>query len=266
MQFMNTSIKTNIENIGLSEAEANTYVALLSQSGGMSVLELSRMVNVPRATLYGHLETLLKAALVKKGLQDGRTVFYAESPTTITDLYDRRINELKSEREKFVVEMESYTKINSYYSPKFYVYDQSNAASQILWDVLRAKEKETYWLWPISEMVRSIPVDVLNEFHQERMKRGIWLNVLWPDAKRVEQEQYSFMEGSPNEKNFMRRVRILPKEIDQTTGYGIYGTKVAFLSSEQEHYGFVIDSKELTKTFKNQFDYFWSISKTLTSK
>jgi hypothetical protein len=44
-------------------------------------------------------------------------------------------------------------------------------------------------------------------------------------------------------------------------GYEIYGNKVAFISSGSENYAFVIESKELVQTLRNQFDFFWKISK-----
>lgn len=37
--------------------------------------------------------------------------------------------------------------------------------------------------------------------------------------------------GHPNPEKSLRKIRILPESIDFTMGYGIYGNKVAFISS-----------------------------------
>ena len=108
-------------------------------------------------------------------------------------------------------------------------------------------------------MIESIPESTYEMFMRERVKRGIWLNVLWPESKKVNFSDHPFL-GS---KDQLRKVRILPRGIDQFMGYGIYGSKVVFLSTKREHYGFIIDSVELSNTLKEQFDYFWKQSKQI---
>lgn len=55
---------------------------------------------------------------------------------------------------------------------------------------------------------------------------------------------------SEDEKAPLRRVKILPKGLDQDVGYGIYSNKAAFISSDSENYAFVIESKGLSRTLK----------------
>ena len=62
---------------------------------------------------------------------------------------------------------------------------------------------------------------------------------------------------------FKREIRIAPKEAQFSLGYWIYGNKVAFLSSRQENYGFIIQSGELVETLLAQFELLWKISKPL---
>ncbi len=42
--------------------------------------------------------------------------------------------------------------------------------------------------------------------------------------------------GHLNPKKSLREIRILPKNIDFTMGYGIYGNEVAFIPSQRENY------------------------------
>src|SRR6185436_1645390 len=109
------------------------------------------------------------------------------------------------------------------------------------------------------DMLKRVSKDKLEEFHHERIRRNIWMNVLWPDKSKLDIKNSPFLL-SPDEKVSLRRVKILPKGFDQDIGYGVYGNKVAFISSGREDYAFVIESKELSQTLKKQFDFFWKIS------
>ena len=106
-------------------------------------------------------------------------------------------------------------------------------------------------------MLKYIPSDVYENFHQERIHRNMKFNVLWPENQKVNLSEVKIL-GSKNKS--LREIRILSGKLDSLLGYGIYGNKVAFISSKKENYGFIIDSKELSRTLKLQFDYWWKLS------
>lgn len=250
-------IKKVLKEIGISEMESNTLILLLSEPEGLSVLRLSKKLNLPRTTIYGHIESLTKKSLVKKGVTERGAVFYAENTETISSLFDEKkknIDEAKKEFEKIAISKFN----NQNYGPKFTVYDRPDAAEAIFRDILRSRPKRTCWFWPVGEMVKTVPEDAFVFFQIERAKRKINLDVLWPEKRSVDLKKHLYLTP---EKESLRNIKILPKEIDHMMGYGIYGNKVAFISSKRENYGFIIDSKELSETLQNQFDYFWEISK-----
>jgi hypothetical protein len=47
-------------------------------------------------------------------------------------------------------------------------------------------------------------------------------------------------------------------------GYWLYEDKVAFLSSEKEGFGFVVQSKDFANLMKVQFEEIWKISTTVS--
>ncbi len=250
-----------LKQLNCTEFETKTFLALLTETKGASVVNISKKLKLPRTTLYGHLESLMKKGLVRKTIGDRGSIFYTETITNIQELYEEKINQLKKSQKEIKKIMENKKSIQSY-EPKFIIHDKPRAAEMIFRDVLRSKEKQTYWFWPVKEMVESISNNTYEIFMKERIKRGIWLNVLWPDSKKIDFSEHSILGPKEKEKS-LRRVKILPKEIDQFMGYGIYGSKVAFLSTKREHYGFIIDSIELSNTLKKQFDYLWKQSKKI---
>lgn len=252
------NIKEILKFIDLSEAESNTFSALLSYPEGVSVLTLSRKLNLPRPTIYGHIDVLINKGLVKKGVGEEGSVFYPETHENILRIYDEKVEKVEQAKEELTKTLSEY-KTEIVHKPRFIVYEGSEAYEAVFRDILRSREEQTYWFWPLSEMVKKIPEETFFNFHKERVKRGIWLNVLWPHAKKLDLEKHPLL-FSKEEKVSLRRIRTLPKKIEQTVGYGIYGTKVAFISSQRENYAFVIDSKELSDSLKSQFDFLWSLS------
>lgn len=245
--------------INLADFEAKTFTALLAEPKGSSVLNLSKKLNLPRTTIYGHLDSLIQKGLAKKTLAQQGTLFFTENLETISSIYDKKIKQLKKAKDN-LAELIKKQEFPESYQPKFLYYNKPGAGQAILRDILHSGVKESQWFWPIREMIKVLTPDILEWFNLERVARSIWLDILWPPKRQVQIKENPFMLPADPKKS-LRKVKILPTNIDQTLGYCIYGTKVAFISSEKENYGFIVDSQELAQTLKSQFDYFWQISK-----
>lgn len=256
---MNENIQEIISHIGLNKNEAATFSVLLQYPDGISVLELSRDLNLPRPTIYSHLETFLKIGIAKKGLHENTSIMYPESKEIIESIFEEKIMSLKKSKEYFSSTFDN-KKTATKFKPKFFVYEGQNAYEHVWRDILRTRQ-DSFWVWPVKGMLeKGISSEKLQEFHKERVKRNITMNVLWPEKMKLDIKQSPFLL-SLDTKESLREIHILPVGLEQEVGYGIYGNKVAFISSGSENYAFVIESKELTKTLKNQFDFFWKISK-----
>lgn len=253
------NIASVLQQIGLNDFEANTFTALLAETKGTSILNLSKKLNLPRTTIYGHLDSLIQKGLAKKTLGEQSALFFAENLDAISEIYDKKIKQLNYAKNN-LAEIIKKQQFPASYQPKFIYYDKPTAGQAILRDILRSGVKESQWFWPVKEMIKVLTPDVMEWFNKERVTRGIWINVLWPPKRRVQIKDNPFMLPADPQKS-LRKVKILPANIDQTLGYCIYGTKVGFISSTKENYGFIVDSQELAQTLKCQFDYFWKISK-----
>ncbi|MEK9151430.1 MAG: helix-turn-helix domain-containing protein [Patescibacteria group bacterium] len=246
-----------LHQLGIAAMEADTLITLLSEPEGMSVVRLGRKLNLPRTTIYGHLGSLAEKGLVKKGMTEKGSLFYAEDIETIANLFNDKKRDIEAAKQEFEKILSSEF-IAPSYNPKFTVYDRPGAAAAIFHDILRSRPQKTCWFWPVGEMIKTVPEEVFAFFQAERAKRMIYLDVLWPKRSAVDLKKHPYLTP---ERESLRNIKILPGEIDSMMGYGIYGNKVAFISSKRENYGFIIDSKELSETFQSQFDYFWKISK-----
>lgn len=61
-------------------------------------------------------------------------------------------------------------------------------------------------------------------------------------------------------KDILTHRRFLPKGMEWTMGYTIYGDRVSFISSHKEVFGFIVYSKEFAALMKLQFDVLWHMA------
>lgn len=252
-------IEDILESLLCSEGEKKTFLTLLAAPKGLSVVSLSKQLSMPRPTLYGHVEALGEKGLIRKGLHGSGAIFHVEDAAHIEAIFNAKMYDFERAKQS-VREALSQHSLQQNFAPRFTVYEGRDAYEKVFRDMLISGEKELQWIWPLTELMKQVPEQVFFDFHTERVQKGIWLHALWPYSKKVALEKHPLL-FSIKEKEALRQIRLLPPEIDQTIGYGCYGSKVAFISSEREHYAFTIESKELSMMYKNHFQFLWKISK-----
>ena len=94
--------------------------------------------------------------------------------------------------------------------------------------------------WPIKDMFKSLGEGFFEEFNKERVRRGIYIDAIWPENQVIDMDDYPFM-GTGGK--FMREIRVAPKDINFSMGYWIYENKVSFVSSQKDNFGFIIAVK-----------------------
>ncbi|MEK7509586.1 MAG: helix-turn-helix domain-containing protein [Patescibacteria group bacterium] len=253
-----------LEQLGCSIHEARTFLALCEAREGASVVQLARKMNIPRPSVYGYLSGLIAKGLVKKSRGNEGARFHAESPEYVGSLFAEKAHEMNTARPHIIHELSNLTDMHVH-EPKFFFYDGADAADRVFRDVVRSGEKNIFWFVPIRDTLKVISFEVMQRFHRERIARNMKIQVLWPLNQKVRIRDYPQLLDEDPRKS-LREVRILPAHMDMWLGYGIYGTRVAFNASQRENYGFIVDSVDLSRTLKKQFDYWWRISKPLESK
>lgn len=112
-------------------------------------------------------------------------------------------------------------------------------------------------MWPMSEMMKVLGPEYLEELNEKRIKRNIFLRAIWPEDKKLDTKKYPYLKG---DEDHLRELRFAPKGMTWDMGYWMYEDKVAFLSSEKEGFGFVVQSKDFSHLMKIQFEEMWKIS------
>jgi sugar-specific transcriptional regulator TrmB len=250
--------------LGVSESESSVFDALLNCPHGISVVEMSRVLNIPRPTIYARLERLIAKGLVRRGLEESGSVYSPETPEIISDIYKKAAMEIEEKR----LQLDQYIEQKNpefFYRPKFSLIKNSESAETIFREVLRSRVKSISIFWPVREMEKVVSSEIFSFWFSERLARNMYIQVLWPSQQKVPLARVD-AHAPRNIEDLKREIRILPRGIQSHLAYFIYGNKISFLSSQKEGYAFTLDSKDMVELHQSQFDFLWTQSAPYTEK
>lgn len=240
--------ETILEKFGLSEKEAKVYMAVL-ELGSSTVKPISLRSGVKRTSVYNFIDELVDRGLISVTLKRGRHYYQAQSPDRLIEIERERYKKLKVLMPQF---MAMYNSLKE--KPKIHYYEGKRGLKQLFSEEIRAK-KEILYLWPLRDLINIIGKKYLERINKERIKRGIPIKVIRHPEKEV---WFKMSEGDPK---YLRELRFTPKKLKYSMGFGIYDSKkIAFLLSQKENIGIMIESREMAQMMTMLFNVLWNIS------
>jgi sugar-specific transcriptional regulator TrmB len=242
--------KELLTNLGLREAEAKIYLALL-RHGQVSIRTLAAQTTINRGQVYESLKKLSAIGLVSFIRKGQRRSFAAESPEKILDLLNERKKELQQVQtaaQNLIPALMAAGKRNNG-EPLVRFYEDNEGIETILRDVLvttsRLANKE-YYLYSSLPLRRFIHKSFPN-FTKRRIKEGIFVKVIavGKGGDTAELSERKFLPGPSGE---------------TTSSYTIvYADKVALVSvsADQTPYGVVIEEPGVASMQKYLFEQLW---------
>ncbi len=254
------TIQKLTKHFDCSEEERVALQHLIAE-GEQTVFSLSKFTQIKRTTLYGVLEKLLHKGLVVQINKGGAQRFAIATKEKIEKLLSEKIDEISIVKGTLSQMIENI-KTNST-APELQVYEGVEGVKHILRDLTLRSNIETEAFWPIKKMLETLSPEYFEQLNKERIKRNIYTRAIWPQSQIVDTKKFPYL-GSGEE--FLRDVRVAPKQIDFSMGYWIYGDSVAMLSSKKEMFGFIIRSAEFADMMRKQFNLVWGLSRPFKQK
>lgn len=255
-------IRDILGTIGFREEESNVYIALI-EGGSSSAGALAKKMHLPRPTIYGYLDRLKEAGLAEQTSKSGVKVFQAAPPSTLHDIYKKKINTLQDNARKLdslVPELEQMSAVAGG-KPQIHIFEGAKGAKQLWEDVLLYPNTDTLAFWPVLKMMHSLDEDFIRYHNRIRVEKNIKLKAIWFKDRSVSIKRIPSLK---NDQDNLRETRMAPENIDTTMGYWIYGpNKVMLLSTNSAHYGMLIESKEYADLMRAQHGLMWQISTPL---
>lgn len=245
------------QELGLSTTTQRVFVDIIDK-GPSTARQLAERLNLPRPSVYDHLKILIKKGLVTERQEENKKIFNIDNIKNIKDLLDEKIKKLEQEKKEFEQSIPSLLKKVSFIEPQIKFYSGREGVKQVMNSIMLNDDIETILMWPMSEMMKVLGPEYLEEINIKRVKRNISIRAIWPQDKKLDTRKYPYLSA---DQEHLRELRIAPSNITWDMGYWSYGDKVAFLSSEKEGFGFVVHSQDFANLIKVQFNAIWQISK-----
>jgi sugar-specific transcriptional regulator TrmB len=234
-----------LEKLGLSKNESSIYLALI-ENAGSTISEISMHTSLHRPIIYKTLPSLLEKKLVTKSLNSKTTVYSAEPPNKLEDMFD----DLKLDFFEILPDLEdSYAGNNQ--KPKIRFLEGKDGTKRIFDDVVRSLKKDDVFFRYSSNKAGLEKKDKYVPRIYKKMR----------DNKRLQREvitnNVTFSQKAPK---LNRPIKILPDtygDFEYNVTQIIYGEKVAIIDYNSQT-AMVIESKPIAEFHKQIFKTLYS--------
>jgi sugar-specific transcriptional regulator TrmB len=250
-QTQNKELLKGLEDFGLSEKEAQVYLALLPRRDvGSSKLVLA--TGLHKQFVYNALNKLEELGLSKHVIQNGRKKFSASTPTRIISL----LEEKKLSAQAMVRQLQE--RYSGAHEQDFEVFQGESAVLAHQYDLLERveKDKEAFVICgPTETFLAMIGPDEADEFEKRRVEKGLSIRYLGMESMRER-----LIETKKWRKLF--EYRILPG--GQSTGLldmDIWPDNITLNIFGDPVLTFTITNKAVAEGYREFFESLWRLSK-----
>jgi len=252
-------LKKVFSKLGLPDTAQRVYSYLLER-GASSARQISENLGIARPSVYDQLKSLIHNGLIVERYEESRKVFQVDEVKNLPDLIASKIEELQKEQKAVLAMLPTLSKKAESVEPRIKFYSGAEGIKQVCKDIMWHKNIETYSMWPIREMVRVLGEDYFADLNRRRIRQGISVKAIWPKDQALSIKEYPFFGIGGGH---LREIRVPPKEMTWKMGAWLYADKVAFVSSRDETFGFIVHSKDFHEFLKAQFEVIWKVSKKM---
>lgn len=230
-----------LKETGLTEVEANVYLALL-EKGPSSTGVIIKKTGFHKATVYQTLERLQEKGIVSYIIEGKIKIFQAINPHILLEQLKEKEENLKSILPELLQKSrlaKEKVKAEIYYGKKGII--------SVYRDILNYKEYLNLGAGiPIVEILGAF----FYQFQKIKNKKRIKSKILVSEK----------IKGTKIIKDIVGEYRYLPKEFEGPTNTVIYGNKIAIIVWS-DMIAFVLESKEANKVYRKYFDVLWEKAK-----
>lgn len=236
---------TILKNLGMSEKEAQLYLACLELGTG-TVIQISRKADVTRGSTYDVLEEMLEKGYVSKIHTDKHMVFSAVDPEVLKKRFEDRLRNF----ELALPELKGLFNKSSH--PKVRYFEGEEGIKRVYEDTLTATTEILNYA--NSQSIRTFWPDYDDDYVKLRVKKNIFLKGIAPN------DDYG-KDVKKLDKTCLRETRLMPaKDFQITNEINIYDNKVAITSFGGELIGIIIESREIADTQRGIFKMVWAFA------
>lgn len=236
-----------LKDIGLSEKEAQIYLALLSFDKAL-IAEISEKAKVKRPTTYVILDSLLKKGLVSESNEGKKTYYMSEPPEKLEMFVDRQIHLLEENKKSLDIIIPQIKGMRREQGEKplvqFFDGKEGILSSNYNTFVKKVGDEPVYIMYS-KDLVKDVFTDKeAGEMRNRRISLGI-------KSKAI----YNSSDGERPSDQTGDRLRIDQNKYPISSDITVYGDQVKIAIFGKRMSGISIKSKEFADTLKSIINY-----------
>lgn len=262
----------DLEDLGLSEKEAQVYMATLS-IGESSVQNIAKKSNVNRVTTYVMIEQLTQKGLMSSYTKGKKKMYVAERPERLLSLLYEKEKVIRTQLTHFqgILPMLNAVMARSENKTTIRLYEGIEglkAAHQVLAAAFKESGFDTYY----EVIVPSISENLFSEGDspaRDEVRKTVLENKI--TSKKIyvydsDLQKEKVLEGVATfEKITRRHARMLARDLfNFTCEVGLYGNHTVFWLLKDNRMAIVIDDEVVTNNMRQLFFGLWSVSEPIT--
>jgi sugar-specific transcriptional regulator TrmB len=238
-----------LEELGLSEAEAKVYIALL-ETGSTLAGPVIKKTGLHRGTTYQILQRLKQKGIVSSVIKGKKQYFEATSPERLMDVLREREEKLREILPALKAKLEASKErqeVTVYHGTK----GIRTALDKALEELRPGGE---YYDFGVSGLFRQIMGPYWDLWQQRKRKYKIRSYVIFNEEVKKNNPQLL--------KDYVGQARFHPREFPSITDTIIYkDTVILFIWTAKPPVAVVIKNKDNAKSYANQFRMMWKVAK-----
>jgi len=235
----------SLENFGLTEKEAKVYLAILAL-GRATVVSIAQKAELKRPTVYITLESLIKKGLARKIPKNTTTLYVAEDPNYLLNLLAEKEKSIKD-----IIPLLQAMYNEKKAKPQIKFFENTDGIKKI-YSELRQAKKYIYFYGSIKDIAKDFYKDMLS--YQVVKQMGIEVREIMsshPFDKKYAHDLIAY-------KNPKHTVRLLKKgDFFPLDSAIVDDEKFVVISLKGNMFGIVIESKDITQSFKLLYEMAW---------
>jgi sugar-specific transcriptional regulator TrmB len=242
-----------LKKIGLKDNEIKVYLTLL-EIGSTTVGPLAKKVEMYRTYIYDILKKLIEMGLVHYVIEANKKYFEATEPAKLLELVKEKEEKLKEEKEIINTIIPQLAKLEKPKEEhKASVYRGKRGLKTILEDQLKQK-KEILVLGAQGKFKKTFE-HYWEQWNRKREKFNIPIKVIYnASLKKEKLKQKEILQAK------LATIKFLTKNFDFPSTINIWHNKVATILWMEQPFAFVIESKEVVKSYRNFFELLWKLA------
>lgn len=233
---------SRLTELGLSEQEAEAYLALL-QLGGSVASDVAKQMGVKRTTVYPLLHSMANKGFITVYFKKNKRFYYAQKPHKLSKIFEKKLSAFND----IIPLLEALDK-KQIQSLGLRFVETTTELKQFYDDVLTEYKNKEYYAIGNTNAWENVSKDFVAEYRKERARLKIRTKLLLTSDSAV---------INPLDKSLLREFKYLPPKYQFKSTMDIFDDKVIIISPELTSLAVVISVPAMIDIFRGIFNIIW---------